>query len=114
MRFLVWIVKIFEGEVPDYTKIKKSKFRNYIEYLSKRTNFKDLVQPLNPTIRNAIAHKGCILNPIQESITFIDTNCRIIKSYQQFITETRKLVQLDYHFKNWIYHKSLWNSKIIL
>jgi hypothetical protein len=92
LRFLVCIAKIFEGEVPDYTKIKKDKLANYIGYLSKRTIFKDLVQPINTTIRNAIAHKGSVLiDPIQESITFIDTNCRIVRSYQQFISETREL-----------------------
>ncbi len=54
--------------------------------------FKDLLDPFNVTIRNAISHKSSVfIDPITELITFIDTNTTVVKSYQEFVNETREL-----------------------
>jgi hypothetical protein len=92
VRLLIWIDKLFGGEIPDYTKIKKGRLANHIGHLHNQPIFKDLLEPFNITIRNAISHKGSVLiDPILESITFINTNKQVVKSYQEFLNETREL-----------------------
>lgn len=49
IRTLVFISKIFEGESPDYSKIKKDKLANHVSYLRNRPIFKDLVEPFDVT-----------------------------------------------------------------
>jgi hypothetical protein len=90
VRSLVFISKTIEGLKPDYTQIKKDKLANHVGYLKKRPIFKDLIESFNVTIRNAIAHKDVLVNPLSKSIVFINTKETIERSYEQFLNETRE------------------------
>ena len=90
VRDLVFISKTIEGTKADYTQIKKDRLANHIGYLKKRPIFEDLIESFNVTIRNAISHKAVLVNPLSQSIVFMNTKGTIERSYEQFLNETRE------------------------
>jgi hypothetical protein len=91
IRNLRWMNEIFEGQVPEYHKIKFDSLSNHVDVLKRRPLFQVLVEPINVKIRNALSHKTYLIDPLTETITFIDHRVTVVKGYQEFIRETREL-----------------------
>ena len=91
VRFFVWIDQLFEGKILDYAKIKQDSLRNHVQHLRTQRVFKDLLKPLDVTIRNAISHRSLVIDPISETITFTDIKKTVTRCYRDFFNETREL-----------------------
>lgn len=95
VRLLVWIKILFDGKKPHYDKIKKDSLSNHVGLLIKDPMFRDLVSPINATLRNAIAHKPqTVYDPALQSIRFLDSldiRKYIDIGYSDFVTKTKEL-----------------------
>jgi hypothetical protein len=95
VRLLVWVKMLFDRIKPDYDKIKTGKLSNHVGFLIKDPMFRDLVIPINTTVRNAIAHRSqTVIDPILKIIRFLDSkdNKKYIDiGFWDFVTKTREL-----------------------
>lgn len=86
--------KVLEGTTIDYQFAKKTKPSDRVESLKTRAEFATLVEPLNITIRNSMAHKRYVFEPIVKSVRFVDNKNVVVLKYEELIERTRELVNL--------------------
>jgi len=97
------ISRLLEGVDAKYTPLSKSKLSDYVNSLSKKPYFSEIVQPMNVTIRNSIAHDRTVIEPITRKIKFTDKRESASMTYEGFVQTTRELAAATYvmsHFDN--------------
>ncbi len=85
------IKELLGGKKIEYSDLKKRKLSDCVASLLTVPEFAELIRPLNVTIRNAIAHKHVIFEPLARSVKFVDKHKTVALKYEEFIAQTREL-----------------------
>lgn len=93
-RLLIGINKIMSGQLITYDGLVKkgTSFGSNIDALRKLPHFKELVSPIEPSIRNARAHGRWITKGSEQTVSFNDLGTApLVYSYADFVQKTREL-----------------------